>query len=61
MVKNRFYRTLRGLLGDDERADDVYFACSATLRIFGQELDIEGITAELGIEPSEGHPFKKLL
>lgn len=36
----------------EEDDDSLYFCFSATLRIFGKDLDLDAITAQLGVEPT---------
>ena len=49
------FRTLRGFLSGSERGEETYFAYSATLRIFGDNLDMEEISARLGLQPTNSH------
>ena len=49
------FRTLRGFLRGAEREEETYFSYSATLRIFGDIADMEQISANLGIEPTDSH------
>jgi hypothetical protein len=52
----RAYNTLRGALRGWEDADEpVYFAHSASLRIFGDGLPLDEITARLGVSPTHAH------
>jgi hypothetical protein len=39
----------------NKEGNEYYFEYSATLRIFGQNLDHEAITATLGLEPTYMH------
>ena len=41
--------------GQEEEAEELYFAHSASLRIFGEEIDFEMITRRLGLEPTHCH------
>ena len=49
------YRTLRGFLAGEERDEPPKFAYSATLRIFGQQLDFDAISEALGLLPTNTH------
>lgn len=49
------YRTLKGFLDGDEPDEEIYFAYSATLRIFGNIEDLNDITINLGFEPTSFH------
>jgi hypothetical protein len=49
------FRTLRGFLQGEEPDEVTYFAYSATLRIYGQDLCFEEISAQLGVEPTHVH------
>jgi hypothetical protein len=49
---NQGFRTLRGFLDNEEREEPNYFAYSATLRIFGDNLDFARIERELGHLPT---------
>ena len=49
------YRTLKGFLDGDEPDEVIYFAYSATLRIFGNIEDLNDITINLGFEPTSFH------
>jgi hypothetical protein len=49
------YHTLRGALTGDEPDDVPYFAYSATLRIFGDQLDLDDISHHLGLTPPNAH------
>lgn len=49
------YRTLRGFLTGGEPDEDDHFAYSATLRIFGDNLDFDEISQELGLRPTHSH------
>jgi Domain of unknown function (DUF4279) len=49
------FHTLRGLLSGSESEENIYFAYSATLRIFGDIADLDGITEHLGVLPTSSH------
>jgi hypothetical protein len=49
------FRTLRGAFTGDEPDEPPYFAYSATLRIFGDRLDLDDITHQLGLTPTNSH------
>lgn len=51
----RTFRTLRGFLAGEESDEPTYFHFSATLRVFGDDLPFEDITARLGVEPTHRH------
>ncbi len=53
--KENGYRTLRGFLDGNEPDEEIYFAYSATLRIFGNIEDLNDITSNLGFEPTSFH------
>ncbi len=53
--EQKSFRTLRGFLSGEEPEEENYFAYSATLRIAGQNLDFEDISAHLGVSPSRSH------
>jgi hypothetical protein len=48
----RGFRTLRGALVGDEPDEENYFAYSASLRIFGDQLDFAEIQQHLGLTPT---------
>jgi hypothetical protein len=48
----RYFRTLRGFLAGEEPDEEDRFRYSATLRIFGEGVPFEEITARLGIQPT---------
>src|SRR5688572_8073478 len=48
----KHFNTLRGFIDGKEPDEPVYFAYSASLRIFGDELPLDEITRELGIQPT---------
>ncbi len=52
---NERFHTLRGFLNGEEQDTETYFAYSATLRIFGDIPDIEEITRQLGVVPTDVH------
>jgi hypothetical protein len=49
------FHTLRGALTGHEPNEPPYFAYSATLRIFGERLDLDDITQQLGLTPTNSH------
>jgi hypothetical protein len=49
------FRTLRGFLKGAEREEKPYFSYSATLRIFGDIADMERISENLGLRPTDSH------
>jgi len=49
------FHTLRGALAGYEPNEPPYFAYSATLRIFSDSLDLDGITRQLGLTPTNSH------
>jgi len=49
------YRTLRGALSGEEPDEPIYFAYSATLRIFGTIPDLDELTRQLGVNPTHSH------
>ena len=51
----RTSNTLRGFLTGEPTNEELYFAYSATLRIFGKIPSIEQLTVELGLEPTSYH------
>ena len=51
----RAFQTLRGFLHGDEPDEPIYFAYSATLRIHGDGLPFEEISAQLGVQPTYVH------
>jgi hypothetical protein len=48
-------RTMPGSQDAQQREKDIYFAYSATLRIFGDIRNIGEISATLGIQPTHTH------
>lgn len=46
---------MKGFLDGDEPDEEIYFAYSATLRIFGNIEDLNDITINLGFEPTSFH------
>ena len=54
-MKQTEYRTLRGFLNGEEPDEEIYFAYSATLRIFGNINDLDDISSNLGFEPTSSH------
>jgi hypothetical protein len=51
----RAFRTLRGFIRREEPDETTYFAYCASLRIHGQNLPFEVITARLGLNPTHSH------
>ncbi len=49
------FQTLRGFLLGQEPDEDPWFSYSATLRIFGENLDFDEIEANLGVAPTHTH------
>jgi hypothetical protein len=49
------HRPLREFIQGEEPDEALYFAYGATLRIHGQELPFEEISASLGVEPTHVH------
>jgi hypothetical protein len=49
------FRTLRGFLQGEEADEPLHFAFSATLRIHGEDLPFEEISARLGVDPTHSH------
>jgi hypothetical protein len=49
------FRTLRGFLNGEEPDDPIYFCYSATLRIHGERMPFDEITARLGVQPTHVH------
>ena len=49
------FRTLRGFLNGGEPDEPDYFAYSATLRVFGDHLDLDEISRRIGIQPTRFH------
>ena len=49
------FKTLRGFLDGGEPDEADYFAYSATLRVFGDDLDLNEITRRMGIQPTRFH------
>jgi hypothetical protein len=52
---NKGFRTLRGFLSGEEPEQTTYFAYRASLRIFGNIADLDEITKQLGIAPTDAH------
>lgn len=52
---NKGFRTLRGFLNGQEPDERIYFAYSATLRIFGEIPDLHEFSQRLGIAPTSSH------
>jgi hypothetical protein len=59
-MENEF-NTLRGAQNGTEPEEEVYFAFSASLRIFGDIPDVEQISAALGIQPTheDAEPYRQ--
>jgi hypothetical protein len=53
--EQKSFRTLRGFLSGEEVDEENRFEYSATLRIFGQNLDFEDISSHLGVQPTYSH------
>jgi hypothetical protein len=51
----RAFKTVRGFLAGTEPNGKIYFSYSASLRIFGDTLDPEEISANLGLQPTKLH------
>ena len=49
------FRTLRGFIEGREADEPDYFGYSATLRIFGDQLDLDGICCAMGLQPTASH------
>lgn len=49
------FGTLRGFLDGSEPDEGDYFAYSATLRVFANNLDFDEISRKLGLSPTESH------
>ena len=49
------YRTLRGFSEGQEREEELYFAYSASLRIFGEIPNLDEISRALGLKPTSTH------
>lgn len=49
------FRTLRGVITGDEPDEHPYVASSATLRIFGDQLDLDAISRRLRLLPTNTH------
>jgi hypothetical protein len=52
---HKVFRTLRGFLSGNEPDEENRFAYSATLRILGEDLDFDDISAHLGFLPTRSH------
>lgn len=55
VIKPYEFQTLRGALVGHEPDEAPYFAYSATLRVFGDQLDLDAITQHLGLMPTNAH------
>lgn len=51
----QFFRTLRGFLTGRETDEAIYFAYSASLRLFGVISDLNELTRRLGVTPTYTH------
>jgi hypothetical protein len=51
-IRINAFQTLKGFLNGQENDEEIYFAYSASLRIFGNDLNIDIVTKELGVEPT---------
>ena len=49
------FKTLRGALAGEEPDEEIHFAYSATLRIFGEIPNLDEITTRLGVHPTNTH------
>lgn len=54
-MTEKSFNTLGGFLDGAEPDEEVYFAHSATLRIFGDIPDLNAISERLGLQPTESH------
>jgi len=52
---NESFRTAQKFLGGEEPDEDIYFAYSASLRIFGSIPDLHELTQRLGVPPTHAH------
>ncbi len=48
----KLFKTLRGFLAGEETDEPLYFAYSASLRIWGEALDLDDISRQLGVQPT---------
>ena len=53
--EQKTFQSLRGFLAGEETEEEKQFAYSATLRIFGENLDFDDIEANLGVSPTHSH------
>jgi hypothetical protein len=51
----RSFQTLRGFIRGDEPDEPIYFAFSASLRIYGDGLPFDKISSQLGVQPTYMH------
>lgn len=51
-IRINTFQTLRGFFNGKENDEEIYFAYSASLRIFGNDLNLDAVTKELGVEPA---------
>jgi len=49
------FRTLLGFLAGKERDEATYFAYSASVRIFGDIANMDEISTQLGLQPTDAH------
>jgi len=54
-TQSQGFQTLRGALADHEPDEGPYFAYSASLRIFGNQLDLDEITQQIQLTPTHHH------
>lgn len=54
-MTQKTFKTLRGFLEGDAPDEEIYFTYSATLRIFGEIPDLDEISRNLGIQPTNSH------
>jgi hypothetical protein len=48
----RAFKTLRGFIAGEEPDEEIWFAYSATLRVFGQDVPFDELEARLGVSAS---------
>ena len=49
------FKTLRGFVSGKEPGEEIYFAYSATFRIFGEIPNFEEISSHLSLQPTKVH------
>jgi Domain of unknown function (DUF4279) len=49
------FKTLRGFVSGKEPGEEIYFAYSATFRIFGEIPNFEEISTHLSLQPTKVH------